>query len=96
MGTYLSAGEGTLSPIFDIAEAFAEEQSAARNLIWSMGDTMRLIANPLQHMSRTPARPASVPPGLGQDAHSVLCGNLKIGADELESLIADGVIGRPD
>ncbi len=90
------AAKVPLSPIFDIAEAFAEQQSAARNLIWNMGGAMRLIANPLQHMSRTPARPAAPPPELGQDAHSVLCDNLKLSPDELATLIADGVIGKPD
>ncbi len=90
-----NAAKVPLSPIFNIAEAFAEEQSAARNLVWNFGDTMRLIANPLQHMSRTPARPACAPPELGQDAHAVLCDGLHIGQDELDTLIADGVIGRP-
>lgn len=85
-----------LSPIFDIAEAFAEEQSAARNLIWNFDNSMRLIANPLQHMSRTPARPACAPPELGQDAHAVLCDGLQMAPDELEALIAAGVVGRPD
>ena len=84
-----------LSPIFDIAEAFAEPQAAARNLIWNMGNAMRLIANPLQHMSRTPARPAAPPPELGQDAEAVLCGTLGVAPDDLATLIADGVIGAP-
>ena len=84
-----------LSPIFNIEEAFAEPQSAARNLIWTVEDKMRLIANPLQHMSRTPARPASLPPELGQDARSILCDNLEISDDEFETLVADGVVGLP-
>jgi crotonobetainyl-CoA:carnitine CoA-transferase CaiB-like acyl-CoA transferase len=94
-GTF-KAAKVPLSPIFDIAEAFAEQQSAARNLIWNMGGAMRLIANPLQHMSRTPARPASPPPELGQDAQMILCNNLQLAPDELATLIADGVIGKPD
>jgi crotonobetainyl-CoA:carnitine CoA-transferase CaiB-like acyl-CoA transferase len=89
------AAKVPLSPIFDIAEAFAEQQSAARNLIWNMGGAMRLIANPLQHMSRTPARPASPPPELGQDARSVLCDDLGIAPEELAALIDGGVIGKP-
>jgi crotonobetainyl-CoA:carnitine CoA-transferase CaiB-like acyl-CoA transferase len=84
-----------LSPIFNVEEAFAEPQSAARNLIWNVDGTMRLIANPLQHMSRTPARPASPPPELGQDARSVLRDNLDISNDEFEVLLTDGVIGAP-
>ena len=89
------AAKVPLSPIFDIAEAFAEPQAAARNLIWDMGNAMRLIANPLQHMSRTPARPAAPPPELGQDAEAVLCGTLGVAPDDLATLIADGVIGAP-
>lgn len=84
-----------LSPIFNVAEAFAEPQSAARNLVWKFKDSMDLIANPLQHMSRTPARPASPPPELGQDARSVLSDNLEISNEEFETLVADGVIGSP-
>lgn len=85
-----------LSPIHTIAEAMGDPQSAARNLIWKFGDAMRLIANPLQHMSRTPARPGRPPPTLGGDAHSVLCDELAIGDDDYSTLIADGVIGKPD
>ncbi len=85
-----------LSPIHTIAEAMDDPQSAARNLIWKFGDAMRLIANPLQHMSRTPARPGRPPPALGADAHSVLCDELAIGDDDYATLMADGVIGRPD
>ena len=85
-----------LSPIHTIAEAMGDPQSAARNLIWKFGDAMRLIANPLQHMSRTPARPGRPPPALGADAHSVLCDELAIGDDDYATLMADGVIGRPD
>lgn len=84
-----------LSPIFNVEEAFAEPQSAARNLVWKFGDAMKVIANPLQHMSRTPARPASPPPELGQDARAVLSDNLEISDDEFEMLVADGVIGSP-
>lgn len=86
----------SLSPIHDIAEAMADPQSAARNLIWKFGDAMRLIANPLQHMSRTPARPGKAPPELGQDAHSVLCDELALAQGDYDTLIADGVIGKPD
>lgn len=81
-----------LSPIFDIAEAMADSQSAARNLIWQMGEGLRLIANPLQHMSRTPARPACTPPELGQDTAEVLMGQLGLSEAELQTLVAEGVV----
>ena len=81
-----------LSPIHTIAEAMADPQAAARNLIWDMGNKLRLIANPLQHMSRTPARPASFPPELGADTASVLRDNLGLSADDLATLTQDGVV----
>jgi len=86
----------SLSPIQNIAEAMGDPQSTARNLIWKFGDAMRLIANPLQHMSRTPARPGRPPPALGADARCVLCDELAIGDDDYATLVADGVIGKPD
>ena len=85
-----------LSPIYTIAQAMADPQAGARNLIWPMGDSLRLIANPLQHMSRTPARPAMPPPALGQDTREVLCGTLHMAEADLATLIADGVIGISD
>ena len=80
-----------LSPIHDIAEAMADPQSAARNLIWPM-DGMRLIANPLQHMSRTPARPACAPPELGQNTHAVLTRTLGVSEEDYAVLLRDGVV----
>lgn len=82
-----------LSPIFNIAEAMADAQATARNLIWNMGGAMRLIANPLQHMSRTPAKPACAPPKLGQDTDDVLRNRLGMSEDEVASLADEGVIG---
>lgn len=84
-----------LSPIFDIAEAMADAQSEARNLIWDMGDAMRLIANPLQHMSRTPARPASAPPELASGTDDVLRNQLGFSADAVKELAAAGVVSLP-
>lgn len=83
----------SLSPIHDIAEALADKQSAARNLVWDMGDGLRLLANPLQHMSRTPARAACKPPELGQDTEALLSERLNMTEDEVSALIADGVVG---
>lgn len=82
-----------LSPIFNIAEAMADSQSSARNLIWQMGEGLRLIANPLQHMSRTPARPANAPPELGQDTREVLKSRLGLTDSDLAELLEAGVVG---
>lgn len=81
-----------LSPIFNIAEAMADAQATARNLIWNIGGAMRLIANPLQHMSRTPAKPACAPPKLGQDTDDVLRNRLGMSNDEVTELVDEGVI----
>ena len=86
----------SLSPIHNIAEAMADEQSSARNLIWKLGDSLRLIANPLQHMSRTPARPGGPPPELGHDTRAVLCDSLGMTAEELAALERDGVVATSD
>ena len=82
-----------LSPIFNIAEAMADAQATARNLIWNMGGAMRLIANPLQHMSRTPAKPGCAPPELGQDTDDVLRNRLGMSEAEVAKLADEGVIG---
>ena len=81
-----------LSPIHDIAEAMADEQSGARNLIWNMGNSLRLIANPLQHMSRTPARPAGPPPELASDTRAVLHDTLGMSEQDMAILVREGVI----
>lgn len=81
-----------LSPIHDIAEAMADPQAAARNLVWRMSDKLSLIANPLQHMSRTPARPGAPPPELGQDSRAVLCEGLGISDEDFATLVRDGVV----
>ena len=86
------AAKVPLSPIHDIAEAMADEQSGARNLIWNMGKALRMIANPLQHMSRTPARPAAAPPELGQDTRDVLLNGLGLSLQDLDTLSREGVI----
>ncbi len=81
-----------LSPIYNISEAMADTQAEARNLIWNVGDAMRLIANPLQHMSRTPARAGCAPPELALDTESVLRDTLGLSAKDVKQLAADGVV----
>lgn len=87
-----------LSPIFDIAQALADAQGNAREVIWNVAggsESLRLLANPLQHMSATPATAAAPPPALGEHSRSVLMGRLGIVAADLDTLIADGVVGAP-
>lgn len=84
-----------LSPIVDIAGALADPQSLARNLIWETDgapSALRLLANPLQHMSRSPACPAGPPPELGQHTAEVLRGKLGLREEEVATLCRDGVV----
>lgn len=84
-----------LSPIFDIAEALADAQGAARNVVWNMqaaASAIRVLGNPLQHMTATPARPSRPPPALGEHTAEVLQSQLGIAAGELATLIRDGVV----
>lgn len=88
-----------LSPVNDIAEAFADPQSIARNLRWCLeggSGPMSVLANPLQHMSRTPAAPAGPPPMLGEHTRQALVERLGMGLDELRVLEREGVIYSAD
>jgi crotonobetainyl-CoA:carnitine CoA-transferase CaiB-like acyl-CoA transferase len=88
-----------INPIHTIADAFADGQAQARGSVWNLprpGDAaLPVIASPLRHMSGTPAAPTTPPPGLGQHTRTVLQEVLKLGADEITTLKADGVIHCP-
>lgn len=84
------------SPIYDLSETLADPQAEARNLVWrvphpTLGE-IPLAANALQHMSRTPARPVSPPPLLGEHTREVLEEALGLSAAELDDLERNGVI----
>jgi crotonobetainyl-CoA:carnitine CoA-transferase CaiB-like acyl-CoA transferase len=84
-----------LSPIFNIAEALDDAQSSARHVIWnleSVGGTLRVLANPLQHMSQSPASSSGPPPALGEHTAEILRSRLNIDEADLASLIRDGVV----
>jgi crotonobetainyl-CoA:carnitine CoA-transferase CaiB-like acyl-CoA transferase len=84
-----------LSPIFNIAEALADAQSSARRVVWNLHSAsgpLRLLANPLQHMSRSPATPAGPPPALGEHTAEILRSRLKFDDAEVAALIRDGVV----
>lgn len=84
------------TPVNNLAEAFADPQAAHRGLIWEVQHatigSLPLVANALQHMSYTPARPAGPPPLLGQHTSQVLAAELAYTPDRLSALAADGVI----
>ena len=82
--------------IADVGEAFHDAQAEARDLQWRvrhprLGE-LALVANPLQHMSRTPAAPGAPPPLLGQHSASILSDWLALDAQALGELAAAGVI----
>ncbi len=87
-------------PINNFAEALAEPQAEARKATWdvphpSLGN-VRLMANALQNMSRTPATPQGHPPLLGEHTFEVLKEKLSVDAVELQTLENSGIIkGSP-
>jgi crotonobetainyl-CoA:carnitine CoA-transferase CaiB-like acyl-CoA transferase len=85
-----------VSPIQDAGEALNDPQALAREAVWSIpkkgGDVLKVVANPLRHMSRTPAIPAGAPPEAGQHTAEILSDELGIGEAEIQSLLQEGVI----
>ena len=82
-----------LSPILGIDESLNDAQTLARDLIWKVGAAgFRMLGNPLQKMSRTPAAPAGPPPALGEHTLEVLAGELGLPAGELDRLQREGAI----
>lgn len=84
------------TPILDMHGAFAEPQASVRGLTWSMQHprlgAVPLVANALQYMSRTPAKPGSPPPLLGEHSRVALRQWLGLQDDAIEQLIDDGVV----
>jgi formyl-CoA transferase len=84
-------------PINEISDVFAAPQIAARDMVveveHSLGRPLKLVANPLK-MSETPLDRYDAPPRLGQHTDEVLSGLLGLGADEIEDLVRDEIIGR--
>lgn len=84
-----------LSAINDIAEALGDDQSAARDVVWHIAtddDEVPVLANPLQHMSRTPARAAGPPPRLGQHTREILTSTFGFDDTKIAALASDHVI----
>ncbi|WP_454691613.1 CaiB/BaiF CoA transferase family protein [Achromobacter aloeverae] len=83
-------------PVFNIDESVGDPQSVAREAIWSIPDEAGMIgkylANPLRHLSRTPASPSTIPPDLGQHTFEVLSEELQLDTAEIDKLAEAGVI----
>ena len=91
----------TVTSINTVADALDDPQAAARKSVWNIDHptlgSVPVLASALQHMSRTPAQAQGHPPLLGEHTEEVLRNDLGIPNDEIQTLIADGVVtGRSD
>ncbi len=86
------------APVNDVAQAFAEPQTAARNMKVTValpsGATIKEPGNPVK-MSSSRGDVFATPPMVGQHTDSVLRDMLGYAEDRLQELAARGVIGRP-
>lgn len=84
------------APILDLSGVFADPQAEARGLKWNVQHSelgaVELVANALQHMSRTPARPDGSPPMLGEHDNACLQRWLSIDQPAIDELLATGSI----
>lgn len=92
----LNAAGVPASAVNTIPEALNDPQAKARGAIWTVPHPklgpIPLLANALQHMSRTPAEPASHPPLLGEHTEEILTQTLGLHHEEIERLVAAGVV----
>ena len=95
----LTAAQVPVTPVNDIAEAFADPQVEARGMRWQLPHpllgTLTMPASPLKALSRTPLKPTSAPPLLGEHSEEVLREVLELRPEEIEGLIQAGVIKTP-
>lgn len=82
------------APVHDIPGAVSDEQATARRVVWEVeteNGKGRVMANPLQHFSRTP--PAiQRPPRLGEHTRQVLTEVLQMAPQDVAVLERDGVV----
>jgi crotonobetainyl-CoA:carnitine CoA-transferase CaiB-like acyl-CoA transferase len=94
----LMAAGVPVTPVNNLAQAFAEPQAAARNMIWPLSHPLLgdipLVGSPLSHFSRTPAQAQGHPPMLGEHTREVLMEVLGMGMEEVEELEKTGVVSR--
>jgi len=92
----LKAAGVPAAPILDLKGVFSDPQAAARGLTWTLPHpklgNVDGVANALQHMSRTPARPGFAPPMLGQHTRSALENWLSLDSAVIDRLLEEGVV----
>lgn len=91
----LDAAKVPCGPINNLAEVFADPQVTSRAMTVKvqhpLSDDLELVASPMK-LSATPVQCLRPPPLLGQHTHEVLQ-QAGIGPEDLEQLLAQGVIG---
>lgn len=96
----LNGARVPVAPVYDMGEAFQDPQAEARNVLWEVEHgrlgRIPLVASALQHMSRTPARPAGPPPCLGEHTQLILAEVLDLNEEALARLARDGVVRLAD
>ncbi|SNY90770.1 Crotonobetainyl-CoA:carnitine CoA-transferase CaiB [Cohaesibacter sp. ES.047] len=84
-------------PINSIDQVFAEPQVIHRGMHIALersdGTRVPSVASPIR-MSATPATYTTAPPQLGEHSHAILAGELGLSEDDIERLIAGGVVGK--
>lgn len=85
-----------VTPVNNLAEAFAEPQAQARGMRQEIEHptlgSIPLVASPLAHLSRTPAQAQAHPPLLGEHTEAVLTGVLGYTPEQIQGLVAAGVV----
>ncbi|GEM83241.1 CaiB/BaiF CoA transferase family protein [Meiothermus hypogaeus] len=85
-----------VTPINNLAEAFAEPQAQARGMRLEVAHptlgTIPLVGSPLAHLSRTPAQVQAHPPLLGEHTRAVLTEVLGYTPEQVQNLVDAGVV----
>lgn len=93
----LSEASVPVAPVKNVLEALADAQAAGDgSIVVVAGDdgAFENVATPIRFVNTADVAPG-YPPDLGQDTVSILVGELGLPAAEIESLIADRVVGAP-
>lgn len=91
----MSAADAIVGPVYDVADAFEDEQYAARGALVELDDD-RLgpvtTQGVVPRLSRTPGEVAHLGPAHGEHNEAVYVGEFGIGRDRFDALRADGVV----
>ena len=90
----LAAAAVPASTVYSVADMAADPHYAARGLFETVADGERSFTLPAigPKLSRTPARSDWAGRALGADTRAVLAERLRLGDDEIEALVAAGVV----